>query len=308
VRVPGEVIGLYPISHVIGQSAKVMSMWTGLCGLLPLLFGVLRKSWNLRHGNRVSVVVAMLAFVVNNADALGDERAKTALSQLPSWRTSVVLIRVTCSTSEPPYLGTGVVVGDSGLVMSAAHVGNACPSVTEVTMGAVRSPYAGPRAELAAVRIRRRVDGEDEEPSGATKVGWYEDLALYQISNMTSSGLTPARISPDYPVPGDEVTIVGFAGLPYWYKDAPPSSPGLTVFKTTLVSVAANADDVPYRLHYTGATLPRVSGGPVFNKAGELLGIHSGRVTRGSGGVAVVDNYSWATSVLAAPPSWGIPQ
>jgi S1-C subfamily serine protease len=240
-----------------------------------------------------------------------NQKADDALASAPDFRNSIVMISIQCPGDTRPYpLGAGVVVSGDGLVLTAAHVGKNCPHITAARMGAVTSPYQAPGTNLQAVRIKRRVDRTDEAPDAATTaVGVFEDLALYRITNMAGSGLVPATIAKRYPVPGEDVMVVGFAGMPFWYAGAPIRDPGLTIFKTSLSSVAADTQDVPFRIHYTGATLPGVSGGPVFNSNGELVAIHSGRIANCcSPANIVLDNYSWGTSVEAIPPAWKVPR
>jgi hypothetical protein len=138
--------------------------------------------------------------------------------------------------------------------------------------------------------------------------------------------------------------IAGFSDLPFEFLRSPHSRRGgLTINRLNLISVAADQNDVPFRLHYPGSTLGGVSGGPVFDAEGRLIGIHSTRTTRnivnlinatcnptatdgnciritipGSGGATVqqpigvnfesvknvLENYSWATSIHALPQGW----
>ncbi|HYO52583.1 serine protease [Archangium sp.] len=297
--------------------------------------------------HRVSVVVllavALALSLPTDVRAEPNEKALKALAKVDGWKKSLVLISIRCPGATAPSLGTGVLISDKGYVVTAAHVGSECPAVTTAKMGAVKSPYTAPGEELNASLVHRRVDGKEITAGSASGGAMTEDIALWKVSNMTGSGLVPAKLSADYPVPGEDVRVVGFAGLPFQYYGNPHNSmPGLTVYKTSLSSVAARSGDVPYRLHYTGATLPGVSGGPVFNDKDELVGIHSGRVTKvieklvstncsvdsfqncailkytGANGAtvqqsigvnfmsvkSVLDNYSWATSVLAIPSSW----
>jgi S1-C subfamily serine protease len=264
------------------------------------------------------------------ATAQPDPRIAAAFSQLPAWTRSVVLIRVYCPGQATPYMGTGVLVRASGEVLTAAHVGSACPGVTEAKIGAVRSPYSAPGEELMADLVHRVADDNLSPDSAALGSSSYRDLAVWKIRSLAGSTLAPATLSPDFPVPGEEVEIVGFSGLPFWHANnaGRNAGPGLTRFRTSLSSIAASTADIPYRLHYTGATLPGVSGGPVFDRQGRLLGIHSGRTTGTienlvkmpctppswgnceTVGVnyqavkAPLDNYSWATSILAVPTGW----
>lgn len=280
----------------------------------------------------------------SGAAAQPDERIAAVLSQLPTWSRSVVYVRIYCPGEAQPYTGTGVLVRSSGEVLTAAHVGSRCLATRVAKMGALRSPYSAPGEELTADLVHRVADNDHAPDQDAVQNSAYQDLALWKIRDLSGSTLVPATISSDFPVPGEEVEIVGFSGLPFWHANSSGrnAGPGLTRFRTALSSIAASAADVPYRLHYTGATLPGVSGGPVFDRQGRLLGIHSARTTGtirdliqtpctppsfgncvtlsfpGGGGTAaqqtigvnfssvksVLDNYSWATSILAIPTGW----
>lgn len=290
---------------------------------------------------RLSFFVFLL--LADRAVAAENEKASDALEKVGDWKKSLVMITVHCPGAPLPDLGTGVLINNKGYVLTAGHVGGNCSGVTTAKMGAVKSPYSGPGEELTATLVARRVNGSDIPVGGDPWGGVTEDIALWKITNLTGSGLVPAPIGKDYPVPGENVRVVGFAGLPFQYPHNPHNNlPGLTIFKTSLSSVAARPGDIPYRLHYTGATLPGVSGGPVFDERDQLIGIHSGRITavisglvttsctvdkfnncailrfKGHNGANVdqpigvdfmslksaLDNYSWATSVVAVPPQW----
>ena len=274
-----------------------------------------------------------------------DRRAAEALRRVPAWQNSVVAISVDCGHANGPFFGSGVVVSPGGLVLTAGHVGRDCLNVTTAMVGALRSPYAAPAMTLSARLVARRVNGTDNPDSSVVLNAREEDLALWQIENFNStSGLRPATLATRFPAPGDAVTIAGFSRLPYrWLNFNHPRQAGLTLNRLNLISVAAHANDVPFRLHYAGTTLAGVSGGPVFDEEGRLIGIHSGRATddifnllsttcdpsssggscmtvsvpAANGGTAtgaigvnlgsvkeILENYSWATSIHALPADW----
>jgi S1-C subfamily serine protease len=288
-------------------------------------------------GKLVMRCIALLAGAViaaTSANAQTDTRAARALERVPDWRRSVVLITIRCP-DKPPQQGSGVLISDTGLVLSAAHVGVDCLSVTNARMGAVRSPYSSPGEELNATLVARRANGADQPNANTIKFAISEDLALWRITNLEGSGLVPARFSQRFQAPGEEAMIVGFSGLPFSYFGNPHAQQSaLTINRVWLTSVAARPNETPYRLHYNGSTLEGVSGGPVFDAEGSLIGIHSGRVTTNirdlvatgctvdsfgncvsignsqTLGVnflsvkSVLENYAWATSIHAVPAAW----
>lgn len=291
------------------------------------------------------LLVATASFTSPGRAQDRDARAIEAFQRLPAWSRSLVYIRIRCPSNQV-YTGTGVIVRSTGEVLTAAHVGSACLNVTTARMGLVRSAYAAPGEEMEADLVHRVADANTSPNVQQVLGSSYRDLALWRIRNASTLNLVPAAFSPVFPVPGDEVEVVGFSGLPFSHfnNSGMNAGPGLTRFRTSLSSIAAApATEVPYRLHYTGATLPGVSGGPVLDAQGRLLGIHSGRTTGNvtqlvqvgctvgwdencaraftvtlpnnttvthTVGVnylavkSVLDNYSWATSVLAAPAGW----
>ena len=278
--------------------------------------------------------------------AAGQEnvRSAQALARLPQWINSVVLITVHCPGGLPPEMGAGVVINDSGYVLTAAHVGSSCLSNKSARMGRVSSPYRTPGEELEATLIERRANGIASPDLNTVSNAISEDLALWRINAFNTSGLAAAKLAERFQLPGDAISVVGFTALPFSYYNNPHNQqPGLTINRLSLISVAARADESPYRLHYSGSTLPGVSGGPVFDDDGRLIGIHSARVTQvisklievgcepdvfnncaiidsttGGGGERqlrtvgvsfsavkkVLDNYSWATSIHVVPKAW----
>jgi hypothetical protein len=214
-------------------------------------------------------------------------------------------------------------------------------------MGRLQSLYTAPGQELTATFQRRVVDGRPSPTTAQIKGAVFQDLALWKITNMTGSDLVPATLATTFPMPGEQIEIAGFAGSPFWHtingNFGANAGPGLTRFRAWLASVGASPQDVPYRLHYPGYTLSGVSGGPVFNAQGQLIGIHSTRTsleikdailtTCPTDGRAVncinvtvpgpnnsqvqrtialdigglknmLENYGWATSIFAIPPGW----
>ncbi len=280
------------------------------------------------------------------AQAQVDPRATAALGQMDAWLRSVVYIRISCPGATYPSVGTGVLIRGTGEVLTAAHVGSDCPAVTTARMGRIRSLYSAPGTELTATLKRRISDNRATPDQAQIRSAEFQDLALWKIDNLTDDNLVPAKMATAFPMPGEPIEVAGFSGLPYWHglngTAGANAGPGLTRFRISLASVGASAQDVPYRLNYIGGTLAGVSGGPVFNAAGDLLGIHSTRTTQlikdtmmvgctagkdhncvevmvpstGSssarstiglgilGMKGLLENYSWATSIFAIPSGW----
>ncbi len=257
---------------------------TGLAGLTPIFALCL------------AILVAIGAR--SGAVAQPDPRAAAALQRMDAWRASVVLVWITCPDGRG-FQGSGVVVSDLGHVLTAAHVGSGCLDATVARMGRVRSPYVMPAPDLSAVLIARRGDGVDAPDQGMLDRLTFEDVALWQIADFAGSGLAPARLSARFQIPGEEVVVVGFAGLPFSYPRNPHGGlPALTIHRGSLYSIAATAGEVPYRLHYDSDMLPGTSGGPVFDGAGDLIGIHSTRVT------ANLTHLVSTACVIPTPPAW----
>lgn len=287
-------------------------------------------------------LAALLMSVAAPVGAQDDPRVAAAFARLPQWRKSVVVLRVTCAPGDV-YEGVGVLVRSTGEVLSAAHVGSHCLDRATASVGIIRSPYSAPGEDLTATLKGRIADNVTAPSKDAAERSVFQDLALWKVDSMVGSGLVPAELAKGFPVAGDPVEIVGFANLPFGHRAngtaGEHSGTGITRYRTWITSVGATkVGNVPYRLHYPGFTLQGLSGGPVFNAAGEVIGIHSGRSSRGisaaiySGcdtakpncvavrspdgagpgtiGIDVdqlktmLDNYSWATSVLALPAGW----
>jgi S1-C subfamily serine protease len=289
------------------------------------------------------LVVGGLAFS-GPAEAQVDPRATAAFGRLDPWLRSVVMLRITCPTGV--YEGAGVLVRATGEVLTAAHVGSECIGVTKAKVGRIQSLYAKPGEELTATLVGRIADSDETPTQSQVKNADFQDLALWKIDNMANANLTPATMAADFPMPGEPIEVVGFSSQPFMHPIVGTAGanqgPGLTRFKTSLISVGASTQEVPYRLHYPGFTLEGVSGGPIFNARGELIGIHSTRdprdvesairtgcdttddkncvsvmlpganktSARGTIGLdpdrlmAMLDNYSWATSIHAIPIGW----
>lgn len=212
--------------------------------------------------------------------------------KLPEWARSVVKIWIQCKTAggslSDPVEGAGVIIHKDGYVLTAAHVGKDCinkPGFT-VQIGPIDQIYFEPAKKLAASLVARQIDNIPSnypDPKFTNE----RDLALYKIDGFTLGNSTVAKISSKTIIPGEALSVLGFPNLPVWFTPshqgaATPKKAGFSVYKTHLMSVAANASGVPFRLHYGSGGLEGMSGGPVFNDSGELVGIHSTRAAKGA--------------------------
>lgn len=188
----------------------------------------------------------------------------------PNWTNSVVKIWYQCNGNT--YTGTGVIVSKSGYILTAAHVGRDCNDIanTTIQVGIVNSAYNVPQKTFTASSIKSATDNV-----GNPNV---YDLKLLKIDNLSGEILSPVSFSTVLPFPGDEIWIAGFPNLPFDYLSQTQAS--LSVFRTNLLSCfGEGGNNIPTRLHYGGNSLPGFSGGPLFDKSGKLIGIHSTRTT-----------------------------
>ncbi len=255
----------------------------------------------------------------------------------PNWTNSVVAIWYECDGKI--FSGTGVIVSNSGYILTAAHVGRDCNNVvgTKIKVGLGNSVYAIPQKTFTASFVNSTTDNV-----GNPNV---YDLKLLKIDSTEGVQLTPASFSTVLPFPGDDISIAGFPDLPFNYLSQRQSS--LSIFKTNLLSCFDEGNNnIVTRLHYGGNSLPGFSGGPIFDKSGHLVGIHSSRTTANINNLlntncnettanpcygnairfpvltadnaivsqvvnldyialkTVLDNYSWGTSIWRIPQQW----
>ena len=190
---------------------------------------------------------------------------------LPEWSKSVVKIWYECEGNT--YTGTGVIVSKTGHIITAAHVGRPCNNSnnTKINIGLVNSAYSTPVQSFTASLINSATDN-----IGNPNV---YDLKLLKICNLNNSELIPAVFASKLPFAGDEIFISGFPDLPFIFLNNQKTA-SLSVYKTNVLSCySENNNGIPTRIHYGGNSLPGFSGGPIFNKNGELIGIHSTRST-----------------------------
>lgn len=175
------------------------------------------------------------------SNIVADSAALNTLYQ--SAREAAVRIETT-----PSGVGSGFVISEDGLVMTAYHVVRSARSLTVVTSGGER--YAA------------RVVGFDE----------YGDVALIDID---ASGLTALSIDfTDTPEPGDVVLAIGNSRGEF---NAPRAGQVVALDQTLSAS---------FPEHLIASTLPLApgdSGGPILDKDGEVVGV-AVAVATGPGG------------------------
>jgi S1-C subfamily serine protease len=87
------------------------------------------------------------------------------------------------------------------------------------------------------------------------------DCALVKVVHNT----TPLAIYPHLPIPGEAVAVIGFASVPQRY-------PSLGIYPGTVESINGNYQGVEL-IHITVAVAGGLSGSPVVNTRGQVIGI-----------------------------------
>jgi S1-C subfamily serine protease len=150
-------------------------------------------------------------------------------------------------------IGSGVLVSEDGRIMTAAHVVNAMDEISVEFFGGWRVPArvvaAEPAADLAMIQIERVPEGAKVARLGDSdrvRVGQQVLIigAPYGLAHSFSSGWISARWQPN---------------------TAYRSMPLAEFFQTTATINTGN------------------SGGPMFNMAGEVIGIVSHNISKGGG-------------------------
>jgi tetratricopeptide (TPR) repeat protein len=200
----------------------------------------------------LSVGIALQVLLTANAEqTLQPRPAKvTARPQadratvLAGIRPSVVTVKATGQGAAADTLGSGVVVGSEGIVLTAWHVIAKAAAASVVLPGGESIPVSG-------------------------LLGWDSaaDFALLKVAGRT---LTAARLGDsDRMRQGDSVLAIG---SPLGMEQT--ASEGI-------VSAVRDLPDGGKLLQVTAAVSPGSSGGPVLNAAGEVVGITSFRVEGG---------------------------
>jgi Trypsin-like peptidase domain len=212
---------------------------------------------------------------------------------MPAWASSVVKIWYECNGTT--YTGAGVIVSNSGYILTASHVGRDCSGIssTSIQIGVVSSAYIQPQPKYTATLI-------DQITDNAGNPNVY-DLKLLKIDTTGGIKLTSAAYATTLPFPGDDIFVAGFPDLPFTFLSQKQAS--LSVYKTNVFSCFAEAgNNIPTRIHYGGNSLPGFSGGPIFDKTGHLIGIHS---TRSTANITNLLTTPCGDSANTQNPCWG---
>ncbi len=177
-------------------------------------------------------------------------------------KPSVVVVHVvTDSAAEPDAsgvvgddgLGSGVLISQDGKVITAAHV------VED--------------AELITVEL----DGEKRVTAHVVCVSLMDDLALLQLDSVPPKAVAARLGDSDRVEAGDEIFIVG---APYGLSET--LTTGRVSARRRTTSEAGIVSPAEF-LQTDAAINPGNSGGPVFNMAGEVVGIVSSVITQDGG-------------------------
>ncbi len=217
-------------------------------------------------------------------------------ARMPVGAESIVKLWITCEGKT--WTGAGAVVSRSGHILTAAHVGSACINLKDIKIdvGPVTDAYSEPVVTWTAKLVGRVADGKRDPSSADLSNTSFQDAALYRIEKFEPT-IPVAGLAGSYPIAGDSVSIAGFSNMPFEYANSENTIAGISIVKSSLLSVAARRG-VPFRLHTTSMTLPGLSGGPVLDSSGAVIGIHSSLRT------VAPNHFTWATSVAALPSEW----
>lgn len=174
-------------------------------------------------------------------------------------------------------LGSGVLISQSGRILTAAHVVE------------------------AADRVRIRFAGGAVVPARVVASEPLADLALLEVTQVPQDAVAARIGDSDKVEVADQVFVVG---APYGISET--LSVGYVSARRT--ARAEPGDSASVDLFQTDAAIaPGNSGGPMFNMQGEVIGIVSRIVSRSGGsegiGFAVTSNAA-KEILLDAPPIW----
>jgi len=174
-------------------------------------------------------------------------------------------------------LGSGVLISQSGRILTAAHVVE------------------------AADRVRIRFAGGAVVPARVVASDPLADLALLQVTQVPQDAVAARIGDSDKVEVADQVFVVG---APYGISET--LSVGYVSARRTARSEPGDSASV--ELFQTDAAIaPGNSGGPMFNMQGEVIGVVSRIVSRSGGsegiGFAVTSNAA-KEILLDAPPIW----
>jgi S1-C subfamily serine protease len=230
---------------------------------------------------RTKFFAAIVATVLSLAHGTAGAVALRDLYKAVSGSVVVVLAESRSTGSQGPAdvagIGSGVLISQSGRILTAAHVVEAADRVTvKFAAGAV---------------VPARVVAADP----------MADLALIEAIRVPRDAIVARLGDSDKVEVADQVFVVG---APFGISET------LTVghISARRASRADPGDLVPVEMFQTDAAMaPGSSGGPMFNMQGEVVGIVSRIVSRSGGsegfGFAVTSNTA-REIVIDAPPIW----
>jgi serine protease Do len=174
-------------------------------------------------------------------------------------------------------LGSGVLISQSGRILSAAHVVE------------------------AADRVRIRFAGGAVVPARVVASDPLADLALLEVTQVPQDAVAARIGDSDKVEVADQVFVVG---APYGISE----TLSVGYVSARRMSRSEPGDSAAVELFQTDAAIaPGNSGGPMFNMQGEVIGIVSRIVSRSGGsegiGFAVTSNAAKGL-LLDAPPIW----
>jgi Trypsin-like peptidase domain/TPR repeat len=187
--------------------------------------------------------------------------------------------------SNADNFGSGVIIGHSGkgyTVLTAAHVVTGTDSFTIQTgdglQYTLKSIQRLPNVDMAIVQF----DSSSNYPTA-------------RLGNSDQMGLTSPVYVAGFPKPGQNITV-----------------PVLAVTNGEIAQVIpANSARDGYGFSYTNSTRAGMSGGPVFNAAGEVIAIHGRKESEAGGGATTgawvnlgipINRYKAGSSQIASDP------
>lgn len=146
----------------------------------------------------------------------------------------------TAALAEPRAFGTGFAIGDGSIVVTANHVIQGCTDIRIPDLGSAMLLRSDPRS----------------------------DLAILKPSRPLPAGL---RFRSGHPVKlGEEIVVIG-----YPLRGLLATPPTVT---TGIVSSLAGLRDDPTEMQISAPVQPGNSGGPVLDRAGNVIGIVEGKL------------------------------
>lgn len=237
-------------------------------------------------------------------------------------RASVFIIAED-SSGQPVYTGSGSIISDTGLILTAGHVGDP------------QAPGESVDVENPATLLIALTSPQDDKPVKAA----YEakpivtdgvlDLSVLQITaDADGKAIDPSALADQLPAPiplgdsdslstGDEITALGFPALAS-LETSDQLSPSLTVTKGVVATFEANSDLNTQRAWIDSDV--RIgsgnSGGASIDDQGELIGVNDAVITATTaqgnageftGGSALIRPVALAQDIIAIAQRGGDP-